>query len=165
MKGKTSIGVLLALIGLIFFSANGLAAIGLNDSHPSRNSSLEITSAEGGKEMEISGTVESLEGKMTAWMYGTHLLINNETGERYALKSDAVNLSEFNGEYVTLKGNLIHDGTDTGPPYVEVTEVQGPKSDDTVESLEDGNGQERILAAGILVFVVAVSALVLRARK
>jgi len=75
------------------------------------------------EEITVSGTVESLKGKMTTWMYGTHLLVNTSDETRYALKSDQVNLSRYNDKEVTLKGLLVHEGLDTGPALVKVEQA------------------------------------------
>ncbi|MFB6217287.1 MAG: hypothetical protein ABEJ72_10060, partial [Candidatus Aenigmatarchaeota archaeon] len=122
MKNKKIAGILLTTIGLIFFSANGLAVLRPNSSPTSNNSSLELMK-EAGNETTVSGSVKSLDEVMTAWMYGTHLIVNNETGERFALESEEINLSEYNGETVTFEGIKVHSGLDTGPPLVKVTGV------------------------------------------
>ncbi|MFB6215878.1 MAG: hypothetical protein ABEJ72_02780, partial [Candidatus Aenigmatarchaeota archaeon] len=107
----------------------------------------------------INGTVQSLEGVMTAWMYGTHVLTNNQTGERYALKSDSVNLTEYDGEKVKVSGRLVHEGIDTGPPLVRVENVIIPDGE------KEGQGDDTrttVVLAGIAIFIIVVGAIAYR---
>ena len=80
--------------------------------------------AESGYDVSARGRIEEL--GMTVWMYGSHGLADPDTGEYlYALTSDSVNLPRFEGSVVTVRGNLIGGyPVDTGPPYLEVYEVE-----------------------------------------
>jgi hypothetical protein len=85
---------------------------------------------ETGEEVTVQGTLQKL--GITVWMYGTHVLIEEEDGRvAYALRSDAINLDEYIGRLVQVKGTKIHSGIDFGPPYLKVTtilEVEGPEN-------------------------------------
>jgi hypothetical protein len=151
MERKIFTGILVVFMGLVFFSGNTLAMTNLEGREPD-NPPVDLTRAGNGNRTEVSGTVESLEGMMTTWMYGTHLLVNNETGQRYALKSDEVNLSEYNGESVTLKGIKLHDGIDTGPALIRVDEIE-PFQEKATEK-EGMDTKEMAIAGGILIFIV-----------
>jgi hypothetical protein len=76
-------------------------------------------------EVSVRGRVEEL--GMTVWMYGTHALVDPETGEvLYALTSDTVVLACYVESVITVRGNLVEGyPVDSGPPYLEVLEV-GP---------------------------------------
>ncbi|MFP4563508.1 MAG: hypothetical protein ACLFRY_09380 [Spirochaetia bacterium] len=76
-------------------------------------------------EVSARGRVEEL--GMTVWMYGTHALVDPETGEvLYALTSDTVVLACYVESVITVRGNLVEGyPVDSGPPYLEVLEV-GP---------------------------------------
>jgi hypothetical protein len=59
--------------------------------------------------------------------YGTHVLIEN-IGTRFALTSETMDLSEYEGEVVRLSGNFVEgyptrENPGEGPPLVNVTEV------------------------------------------
>jgi hypothetical protein len=90
-----------------------------------------LTSCSGGPEKrndryEVTAGGRLVELGMTVWMYGTHGLVDSDTGEYlYALTSDPVDLELFEGSEVTVRGNLVEGyPVDTGPPYLEVFEVE-----------------------------------------
>lgn len=69
-----------------------------------------------------AGTLEVLE--MSSWMYGSHTLTTKD-GEFYALKSENVDLNDFNGRSVHLLGDEV-DGypLNNGPKLIDVKKVQ-----------------------------------------
>lgn len=69
---------------------------------------------------EYSGIIES--AGMTTYQYGTHTLKTNQSF--FALKSDAVNLEEFEGKKVSIRANKIEGyPVDGGPEFLEVLQV------------------------------------------
>ncbi len=72
------------------------------------------------KKITVSGILEELQ--VTTWMYGTHAILE-ENQPIYALKSEKINLNDYSGEKVEIKGLKIHSGLDGGPPLVRVTEI------------------------------------------
>lgn len=70
---------------------------------------------------EYSGIIEP--AGITSYQYGTHTLQSGE--EFYALKSDTVNLADYEGREVTITARKI-DGypVDGGPVYLNVEEVK-----------------------------------------
>lgn len=57
------------------------------------------------------------------WQYGTHTVyINNKL---YALKSDNLNLYEYNNKYVTLWGDKVENyPLGGGPQYINVKKIK-----------------------------------------
>ena len=80
----------------------------------------------GGAEYQVAARGRLVELGMTVWMYGTHGLVDPDTGEYlYALTSDSVDLERSEETVVTVRGNLVEGyPVDTGPPYLEVYEVE-----------------------------------------
>lgn len=69
-----------------------------------------------------AGTLEVLE--MSNWMYGSHTL-TTEDGEFYALKSDAIDLNDFNDQPVHLFGDEMEGyPLNNGPKLIDVKKVQ-----------------------------------------
>lgn len=69
-----------------------------------------------------AGTLAPLE--MSIWMYGTHTL-TTENGSFYAVKSDAIDLNEYNNKSVEIQGNLIEGyPVDSGPEYLDVKAIK-----------------------------------------
>lgn len=91
----------LSVVALIFFSVNcGSAFVNSNK--------------------EYTGTIEA--AGITSYQYGTHKLISGDNF--YALKSDKINLSEFEGKEITLTASLIEGyPVDAGPEFLLVTSV------------------------------------------
>ncbi len=79
-----------------------------------------------GGEVVATGVVEKAEA--TSYQYGTHVLIDGDTGELvYALTSESVDLDAYEGKLVTIYGTYVpgyEDGVDGGPPLVEVHRVE-----------------------------------------
>lgn len=70
---------------------------------------------------KYSGIIEAT--GITSYQYGTHTLKTEK--EFYALKSDAVDLSEFEGESVTITAEKIEGyPVDGGPVYLKVNKVE-----------------------------------------
>ncbi|MFB6088465.1 MAG: hypothetical protein ABEK36_01660 [Candidatus Aenigmatarchaeota archaeon] len=145
MKRKIKLSLVFVAIALILFSPNSVGSA-------NESSKTEETPTE--KYISINGTVESLEGKMTTWMYGTHVLKKN--GEIvYALNDDESDLDLYNSEKVMLKGTLIHSGIDTGPEYLEVTHIENLDRDSPKEVPEDGMDTKKMyVIGGVLGFIL-----------
>jgi hypothetical protein len=58
---------------------------------------------------------------MTSYMYGTHVLVNENGRTLYALKSGRINLDPYVGRKVTVSGELINGyPVENGPNYLNV---------------------------------------------
>lgn len=143
--------VALIAISLLFINSGVLAQ--QETEQPSKDIQQKDLEA-----VTISGTVKSLEGQMTTWMYGIHLLINASDGDRYALKSEKVNLSDYSEQKVTIKGILVHKGLDSGPPLIEVEQVI---LEDKVVEERLGLSKERLITVGSFLAVSVVGAALL----
>ncbi len=68
-----------------------------------------------------SGTVEAT--GITSYQYGTHTL--QAENEFYALKSEVIDLSNYEGKTVTISATKIEGyPVDGGPVYLNVTEIK-----------------------------------------
>ncbi|MFB6076098.1 MAG: hypothetical protein ABEK17_03050 [Candidatus Aenigmatarchaeota archaeon] len=154
MKRKIELGLVFVSLMLILFSPNSLGA--LNGSSKGEDTSEE-------RYITVNGTVESLEGKMTTWMYGTHVLKKN--GETlYALKDSESDLDLYNEEEVLIKGTLIHGGIDTGPRYLEVNHIESLEEEPEEVPEERFNTKKMYAIGGVLVFVLASAGLFMKFR-
>jgi hypothetical protein len=62
-----------------------------------------------------------VETKASTYQYGTHTLQTNTGEVLYALRSNSVNLYQYNDTYVIIKGSLINGyPVDGGPEYLDV---------------------------------------------
>ena len=62
---------------------------------------------------------------MTSYMYGTHVLVNENGRTLYALKSDRINLDSYVGKKVTVSGELVPGyPVENGPNYLSVGSVR-----------------------------------------
>ena len=74
-------------------------------------------------EIMASGTVRK-QG-ITMYMYGTHVLLDDNGKTLYALKSDSVDLDKYIDRKVTVKGDLVKDyPVDFGPQYLKVKSIE-----------------------------------------
>ena len=73
-----------------------------------------------------TGTIE--EAGVTTYMYGTHVIVDEQTGTFYALGSDVVDLDIYAGQRVTVYGALVpgyeYGQVEGGPPLVDVAWVE-----------------------------------------
>ena len=70
-----------------------------------------------------TGTIQKQEG--SSYMYGTHILLDDAGKTLYALKSDTINLDNYNNQKVTVKGDLVEGyPVDGGPDYLNVKSVE-----------------------------------------
>ncbi len=73
-----------------------------------------------------TGTIE--EAGVTTYMYGTHVVVDEQTGAFYALGSETVDLGYHAGQPVTVYGTLVpgyeYGQVEGGPPLVDVTWVE-----------------------------------------
>jgi hypothetical protein len=61
----------------------------------------------------------------TTYMYGTHILLNDNGQTLYALKSNTINLDNYIDKRVAVKGDLISGyPVDGGPDYLDVKLVE-----------------------------------------
>ncbi len=71
--------------------------------------------------MEVTGTIEPI--GMTTWQYGTHTISNDD--DFYALRSGKVDLKNYEGKKVILKGEKVEGyPVENGPIFIEVTEIK-----------------------------------------
>lgn len=74
-------------------------------------------------EVIATGTIE-LQGA-TVYMYGTHALIGDTGNLMYALKSEIMNLDNYIGMTVTVKGDLVNGyPADGGPDLLNVMSIE-----------------------------------------
>lgn len=74
------------------------------------------------KDEQYSGVIE--EAGITSYQYGTHTL-ETQNNEFYALKSDSVNLEEYEGRKVSITASKIEGyPVDGGPVYLHVNTVE-----------------------------------------
>jgi hypothetical protein len=73
-----------------------------------------------------TGTIE--EAGVTTYMYGTHVIVDEQTGTFYALGSETVDLGYHTDQRVTVYGTLVpgyeYGQIEGGPPLVDVTWVE-----------------------------------------
>ncbi len=71
--------------------------------------------------MEFTGIIEPIE--MSTWQYGTHTISDDTTF--YALKSEKVNLENYEGKTVTISGERVEGyPVENGPVFIKVTEIK-----------------------------------------
>ena len=71
--------------------------------------------------MEITGIIEPI--GMTTWQYGTHTISNDTIF--YALRSKKVDLKNYEGKTVTIKGEKVEGyPVENGPVFIEVIEIK-----------------------------------------
>ena len=83
--------------------------------------------------IEVTGVVEKPE--ITTYMYGSHTIADEASGERYALRSeDEGLLDDSAGRRTTVSGTLVpgyEDGAvEGGPPLIAVDQVQPAAGND-----------------------------------
>jgi len=70
-------------------------------------------------EIEAEGIIEVLE--VSAWMYGTHILLNDDGIIMYALRSSEIDLDYYVAKRTKIEGNLVPGyPVDGGPLYLDV---------------------------------------------
>ena len=88
------------------------------------------------------------EPEITTYMYGSHAVVDEASGERYALKSEEEGLlTDSNGRRATVSGTLVpgyeNGAVEGGPPLIEVDEIQpatGNPDDDAGGADVNGDG-------------------------
>ena len=95
--------------------------------------------------IEVTGVIE--EPEITTYMYGSHAIVDEASGERYALRSEEEGLlSDSNGRRATVSGTLVpgyeNGAVEGGPPLIEVDEIQPAtgNADDDAGGGTDVNG-------------------------
>lgn len=78
-------------------------------------------SSNGGSNQEYTGTIEA--AGITSYQYGTHRLITND--DTYALKSEKVNLSDYEGKKVTITAEKVEGyPLEGGPIFLNVLSIR-----------------------------------------
>lgn len=94
------------------FSVFIILIISITSSCGSRNTQMEHT---------YTGTIEA--AGITSYQYGTHLLRTDD--EEYALKSENINLKDYEGKKVMITAKKIDDyPIEGGPVYLSVLKVE-----------------------------------------
>ena len=96
--------------------------------------------------IEVTGMIE--EPEITTYMYGSHAIVDEASGESYALRSEEEGLlSDSNGRRATVSGTLVpgyeNGAVEGGPPLIEVDEIQpatGNPDDDAGGADVNGDG-------------------------
>ncbi|KXA92787.1 hypothetical protein AKJ66_03550 [candidate division MSBL1 archaeon SCGC-AAA259E22] len=88
------------------------------------------------------GIIRNLENVTTKWTYGTHVLVTDDempvpTDDiLYALESDSIDLTKYEGKIKRIRGRVVHEGENGGPPFIDVTSVSSsnePRGDLSVK--------------------------------
>lgn len=78
-----------------------------------------------GKPGEITASGVVKKQGVTAYMYGTHVLLDDDGKTLYALKSDSVDLDRHTGRKATIRGVLVKGyPLDSGPQYLDVISIE-----------------------------------------
>ena len=96
--------------------------------------------------VEVTGVVE--EPEITSYMYGSHAITDESSGERYALRSEEEGLlADSTDRRATVNGTLVpgyeNGAIEGGPPLIEVDEIRpaaGNPDDDTGGADVNGDG-------------------------
>jgi hypothetical protein len=96
--------------------------------------------------VEVTGVIE--EPEITTYMYGSHAINDEASGERYALRSEEEGLlADSTNRRATVSGTLVpgyeKGAVEGGPPLIEVDEVRpaaGNPDDDTGGADVNGDG-------------------------
>ncbi|HEY9186130.1 MAG TPA: hypothetical protein VIM94_12470 [Salegentibacter sp.] len=82
-------------------------------------------SPEGQEELlQLTGTLKAT--GITSYQYGSHTLTTKDTF--YALRSNKVDLSQFEGKTVNIEGEKVEGyPVDGGPDYIEVKTIEEKK--------------------------------------
>jgi len=60
----------------------------------------------------------------TIYMYGSHVLTDQDGNTLYALHSDKVDMDDYLNEYVKIKGRRYEHTVDGGPKLIEVKTIK-----------------------------------------
>ncbi len=108
---------ILAALALILFVATPVSA--------QREAGQEKESVS--SDVDVTGVIQRPE--ITTYMYGSHAVADEASGERYALRSEEEGLlDDSTGRRATVSGTLVpgyeNGAVEGGPPLVEVDEVR-----------------------------------------
>jgi hypothetical protein len=122
MPKKTTI---LAIVALMLFAAAPVSAQRDAEAGQEESDSRAI---------EVTGVIEKPEA--TTYMYGSHAVLDEASGKRYALRSDEEGLlDDSTGRRTTVSGTLVpgyeNGAIEGGPPLIEVDRVQPAEDDAT----------------------------------
>lgn len=100
----------------------------------------------GSRTVEVTGVIE--EPEITSYMYGSHAITDEASGERYALRSEEEGLlADSTDRRATVSGTLVpgyeNGAVEGGPPLIEVDEVRpaaGNPDDDAGGADVNGDG-------------------------
>jgi len=74
---------------------------------------------------EVTATGFIKKQGMTTYMYGTHVLVDDNGRTLYALKSDTIDLNKYINRQVTIRGHLVNGyPLDSGPNYLNVKFIE-----------------------------------------
>ncbi|MBA3473855.1 MAG: hypothetical protein H0T57_11620 [Rubrobacter sp.] len=96
--------------------------------------------------VEVTGVIE--EPEITTYMYGSHAVTDEASGERYALRSEEEGLlGDSTDRRATISGTLVpgyeNGAIEGGPPLIEIDEVRpaaGNRDDNTSGADVNGDG-------------------------
>ena len=88
----------------------------------------------GSRTIEVTGVIEKPEA--TTYMYGSHAVVDEASGERYALRSNEEGLlDDSTGRRTTVSGTLVpgyeNGAVEGGPSLIEVHRVRPAANDPT----------------------------------
>jgi hypothetical protein len=93
-----------------------------------RQATTEEEPAPSPSEDLVSATGVLERPEITTYMYGTHAVVDEAAGDRYALQSESVELDGYLGQRVTVYGLPIpgyeNGQIEGGPPLLNVTRIE-----------------------------------------
>ncbi len=134
MPKKTAVLATLATLALVLFVAAPASAQRDAGAGQEKSESPEV---------EVTGVIERPE--ITTYMYGSHAVADEASGERYALRSEEEGLlDDSTGRRATISGTLVpgyeSGAVEGGPPLVEVDQVRSAAADATGDVDVNGDG-------------------------
>jgi len=74
-------------------------------------------------QISTKGTIQKQ--SETSYMYGTHIIKNDDENTIYALTSPSIKLGNFEGKNVLIEGKFVEGyPIDGGPKYLEVIDIE-----------------------------------------
>lgn len=81
--------------------------------------------ADASKPGEVTATGFIKKRGITTYMYGTHVLLDDNGRTLYALRSDSIDLNKYINRKVTIRGSLVNGyPIDLGPNYLTVKLIE-----------------------------------------
>jgi hypothetical protein len=86
---------------------------------------VAVFGADESKPGEVTATGFLKKRGITTYMFGTHVLLDDNGRTLYALKSDTIDLNKYINRTVTVRGYLVVGyPIDSGPNYLNVKSIE-----------------------------------------